>query len=127
MALKPAEDVLPRAVLNVGKVKERLLDEDEMISRVNDMFNDPEFDKKRREATLELLKLLTDLVQKHPEQRFGQILQNYGFVKQTRPINPETAAQFRVEWQNEFYEEPTRVLKRVRSRLSLDDIENPKG
>ena len=86
---------------------------------------DKEFDKARQEATAELLKLLAQLVLEHPEQRFSQILQNYGFVKPTRPINPASAEEFNVHWQNEFYMEPTALLKRVKDRI--DGIKNFKG
>lgn len=82
----------------MGKFKELL-----------DMFNDPEFDKARKEATLTLLFLLKELILKHPEQRFSQILTNYGFTNGT----------------NEFYLEPVELLKRVKERIN--DLENPKG
>lgn len=108
MVLKLVAVVLHLADRNVGRFKEN-----------------EEFDKERREATVELLRILGRLVAKHPEQRFSQILQNYGFVKGTRPINPAKAAEFRVEWQNEFYMEPVELLKRVQERLR--DIENPEG
>ncbi len=86
-----------------------------------DIFDDPEFDKKRKEATGELLQILGQLILDNPEQRFSQILSNYGFVKATRPANPEQ----RIDWQNEFYLEPVALLKRVQERLN--DITNPKG
>lgn len=80
----------------------------------------PEFDKARREATIELLRILGRLVAKHPELRFSQILQTYGFVKPNRPANPEQ----RIDWQNEFYMEPVELLKRVQERVR--DIKSSK-
>lgn len=80
------------------------------------MFNDPEFDRKRKEATLTLLHLLSKIIMEHPEQRFSQILQNYGFVKPNRPANPDQ----RIDWQNEFYTEPQEIIKRVQERLKSD-------
>ena len=106
MALKPVEAVLLRAVLNVGKFKELA------------MFNDPEFDKQRKESTLQLLQILGQLILEHPEQRFGQILQNYGFVSHYDENDPYA-------WNNEFYMEPVALLKRVQAKLNA--IKNPKG
>lgn len=81
----------------------------------------PEFDKARKEATMELLQILGQLILEHPEQRFSQILSNYGFVKANRPASPEQ----RIDWQNEFYLEPVALLKRVQERVR--DLKNPKG
>lgn len=99
-------------VRNVGKFKEQA---------ILDMFNDPKFDRARLEANMELLTILMGLVSNHPEQRFSQILRNYGFVRETRPVNPESLeSQHVVDWCNEFYAEPQEVLKRVKERLKSD-------
>lgn len=93
-----------------------------VVQRPRAMFKaNPEFDKARKEATMELLQILGQLILEHPEQRFSQILSNYGFVKATRPANPE----LRIDWQNEFYMEPVELLKRVQERVR--DIKNSKG
>ena len=84
-----------------------------------------EFDKARQEATMELLQILGQLILENPHLRFSQILDNYGFVKPARPINPAHAEQFNVQWQNEFYMEPVDLLKRVKDRI--DGIKNFKG
>lgn len=91
-------------------MKEKAIDE--MVSRVNDMFTNPEFDRKRKEATMELLQLLGQLILEHPEQRFSQILQNYGFV-----IWDDSDIESN-SWSNEFYLEPVTLLKRVKERIN---------
>ena len=67
----------------------------------------------RQEQNKELVKLLSELIEQHPDLRFSQILFNFGFVKQDRPANPNLG----VGWQNEFYLESEKVLKRVLERL----------
>lgn len=67
----------------------------------------------RQYANYQLVRILVDLIKDNPEQRFSQILQNYGFIKPNRPTNPEV----RIDWQNEFYEEPEVVLERVKQRI----------
>jgi len=113
----------------MGKVKQKLIEEkateDALVKKTLGMFNDPDFDKARKAATLALLGLLGQLVIENPNMRFSQILQNYGFVKPARPINPAHAEEFNVQWQNEFYLEPVALLKRVQERIH--DIKNPKG
>lgn len=67
----------------------------------------------RLEANQRLLEILNRIVQNNPDLRFGQILRNYGFIKEVRPGKPELC----LEWQNEFYTEPAKVLARVEQRL----------
>lgn len=67
----------------------------------------------RQEANRELSDILSYLVEKHKDLRFGQILLTYRFVKQERSAKPE----LRISWQDEFYMEPEEVLKRVRRAL----------
>lgn len=69
----------------------------------------------RQKNNKELLAILNELVDNFPDQRFSQILQNYGFVKQTRPAKPDT---FDVNWLNEYYSEPEYVLERVKRKMS---------
>ena len=78
-----------------------------------------QFDKERQEANRELVKLLAELVEKHPTQRFSQILRNYGFIKQSAWDVLQNDVQ---SWMNEFYAEPQQVLDRVRK--CLDEIRN---
>ena len=109
------------AAVNVSKFKDQREEEDRILS----MFNNPQFDEERKQATLELLAILTELIVKHPEQRFSQILRNYGFVRETRPIKAERGEMLGVDWKNEFSLEPVELLKRVKRRKN--DIENPEG
>ena len=59
-----------------------------------------------------LIENLKTLVEKHPEQRFSQILLNFGFVKQVKSPNEE-----KLYWKNEFYIEPDDVIKRLKLDL----------
>lgn len=72
------------------------------------------FDQARLKANRELIETLTDLVEQNPSQRFGQILRNYGFIKENRPAKPSNPD---IYWQNEFYKEPSEVLQRVKQRI----------
>lgn len=95
---------------------------DSIVQDILDMFSpsnpkNKKFDRKRHHANKRLLKLLSKAMSKHPEQRFGQILQNFGFVKTTRPINPKSATEYHVEWHNEFFVEPSDLLKRVKVKF----------
>lgn len=123
VAPRLVEAVRHLAVLNVGKVKEKLQEQEDFYAKVaNEIFKpNPEFDAARKAATLALLGLLSQLIEKNPTMRFSQILQNYGFVKPNRPAHPDQ----RIDWQNEFYMEPVALLKRVQDRIN--DIENPEG
>lgn len=72
----------------------------------------------RLEANRELVKILGEIVEKETDQRFSQILRNYGFVREIRPVKPEAG----IPWQNEFYSEPQKILERVkRIKESLDN------
>ena len=64
---------------------------------------DSEFDKKRQEANREIVKRITDVIEKHPEQRFIQIL--WGLDVISSDINGEIL--------DRFYEEPWITLTRV--------------
>jgi hypothetical protein len=75
--------------------------------------HDNEFDRHRRDATIELVQILAWLVAEHPEQRFGQLLQNYGFVSFYDESDPYA-------WNNEFYLEPVELLKRVQEKLNIE-------
>jgi hypothetical protein len=67
----------------------------------------------RLEANKKLVKLLSDLVDSNPDQRFSQILRNYGFIKEDRPARPEMC----ISIQNEFYVESDKILERVEERV----------
>lgn len=78
-----------------------------------------EFDRKRYEATKELVIILGTLVVKHPTQRFGQLLRNYGFIQDG--VMDSTGEMH--HWANEFYTEPQLVLDRVKKALKELDGE----
>lgn len=64
-----------------------------------------------------LLHELEHLINIHPDLRFSQILQNYGFIKPERPARPEN----KIGWQNEFYVEPEVILERVRRIIKYNE------
>lgn len=68
----------------------------------------------RQEANLELLKIMEMLINTQTDMRFSQILLAYGFVKQERPAKPKEERP--ISWQDEFFMEPEKVLKRVKQR-----------
>jgi hypothetical protein len=71
----------------------------------------------RKESNIDLLNLLEFLIERHPDMRFGQILQNFGFVKAERPAKSEN----RISWQNEFYLEGSEILERVQRTMKFID------
>lgn len=72
----------------------------------------------RLDCNKDLLALLEDLIDAYPDQRFSQILQNYGFIKPGRPVKDPG----RIYWQNEFNIEPDELLERVKRRI--EDMEH---
>ena len=78
-----------------------------------------EFDQQRISANKELLTILTGLIEDYPTLRFGQLLNVFDFIKNIRP----TKEELEVSWQNEFYLEPTELVKRVKQRIKdLGDL-----
>ena len=71
----------------------------------------------RLESNRRLVEILNRLVENNPDQRFSQILRNYGFIKEERPARPEMC----ISVQNEFYVESDKILERVERRVT--DIE----
>lgn len=72
----------------------------------------------RKESNIDLLNRLEYLIEKHPDMRFSQILQNFGFVKPQRAVRDPG----RISWQNEFYIEGSDLLTRVIRRI--EDMES---
>lgn len=72
----------------------------------------------RADNNFELLSILRDLVNKYEDLRFGQLLQSFGFIKPERAVKDPG----RINWQNEFYLEPSELLERVKKRIK--DMEN---
>lgn len=78
----------------------------------------------RQEANQELVNLLQLLIKENPDLRFGQILRNFRFIKEQRPGKPELC----IDWQNEFFTEPQKVLERVIQAIEdYEEIKNSKG
>ncbi len=59
--------------------------------------------KNRARTNLALVQNLFDLVEKHPDMRFSQILSSFGFVEDTGMG----------KWKDEFFVEPEKTLERV--------------
>ena len=68
----------------------------------------------RQQANIQLVHELMRLVELYPDQRFSQILLNYRFVKQERPMKPNQ--DIHVSWQDEYYVEPDIILERVNGK-----------
>jgi len=66
----------------------------------------------RLEENRELIKLLSELVEKNPSERFHQILRNNGFITEYRDDT-----NMPVYWENEFYLESENLLNRVKQIL----------
>lgn len=66
----------------------------------------------RQQANAELADILTYIIELNPDMRFGQILQNYGFI-----IRDDDGS-----WSNGFYLEPQILLKRVRESLEQSNL-----
>ncbi len=71
----------------------------------------------RQLKNIELLEILTKIVAQNPDLRFSQILSSYGFVKHTRPLEQASAHLHNVDWEDEFYAEPEKVLARVKNMI----------
>jgi hypothetical protein len=82
------------------------------------------FDQERLKANKELAELLAKLVEENPNQRFSQILKNFGFVKHTRPAKQETCDNHNINWKDEFYEEPQKILERVKARIKNNEAKD---
>ncbi len=66
----------------------------------------------RQQSNLELAAILEELIKKHPDLRFGQILAAFGFIQEDRKDHNSAPL-----WVNEFYTEPEEVLVRVAAAL----------
>lgn len=71
----------------------------------------------RYEANRSLVAILAAYVENHPDQRFSQILNNYGFVKRD-------SVDGNNYWKDEFYVEPDFILERVEDELEKAFGEN---
>jgi hypothetical protein len=62
----------------------------------------------RKEANMEIVRLLLNFINMNPEQRFGQILMNLNIVQRDNESGKLV---------NNFYEEPEKTLERVKETL----------
>ena len=69
----------------------------------------------QRATNKEILDLLDKLVEKFPEQRFGQILFNY-------VLNYSQTDSGQIHIDDPFYEISERTLKRIKERVKKYDI-----
>ena len=70
----------------------------------------------RQDANKEILSILAGMIEDYPDQRFSQILCNYGFATM------EYGRDFNY-WKDEFYLESTELLKRLRGKHESDTDE----
>jgi hypothetical protein len=62
----------------------------------------------RKEANVEIVRLLLNYINMNPEQRFGQVLMNLKIVQRDNESGKLV---------NNFYEEPEKTLERVKETL----------
>jgi hypothetical protein len=62
----------------------------------------------RKEANIEIVRLLLNYINMNPEQRFGQVLMNLKIVQRDNESGKLV---------NNFYEEPEKTLERVKETL----------
>jgi hypothetical protein len=65
----------------------------------------------RLEANIEILKILSEYLEKNPDMRFGQALNNLGIVEQKLNIDGSTV------WENYFYIESEDTLNRMKKGI----------
>ena len=66
----------------------------------------------RQESNREIIRLLSEMVEQHAEQRFGQLLINFG-VLQLEMTETEQPAHEKPRVSDPFYEESSATLKRL--------------
>ena len=74
----------------------------------------------RLEDNKELLKILTKLINKNPDLRFGQLLRAYNFVGDISIAFTDIDGYIiskPIGWEDEFYLESSALLERVKRRV----------
>jgi hypothetical protein len=66
--------------------------------------------KQRLSSNIQIVQKLSELIIKYPDQRFGQILINYGFIETKTDLKT-----FETVVKDPFYEESIDTLKRVKN------------
>ena len=72
-------------------------------------------DLNRLNENRQLLKILEELIEKNPSERFSQILRNNEFISEHRDGN-----NMPIFWENEFYLESEALLQRVKKGRKND-------
>lgn len=67
----------------------------------------------RQNSNRQLVQTLAALVEANPTQRFGQILRNYGFIRDQVMATRAGSAHEEHLWENEFNTESDNILERV--------------
>ena len=70
----------------------------------------------RQEQNRQIVQLMQTLVESYPDLRFGQILQNFGFVD-VLELHKHVMEFSGNVWTDEFYKEPEVILKRVKEAI----------
>lgn len=66
--------------------------------------------KQRLSSNIQIVQKLSELIIKYPDQRFGQILINYGFIETETDLKT-----FKTVVKDPFYEESIDTLNRVKN------------
>ena len=66
----------------------------------------------RKEANMEIVRLLVNYINDNPDQRFGQILRNVGVV-----VDYWNEQEMKKDWMNHFNEEPQAMLDRMLEQM----------
>lgn len=66
----------------------------------------------RKEANMEIIRLLVNYINENPDQRFSQVLLNLGAVTYDMTLPGASV------WLNEFYKEPLAVLERMKKMVN---------
>ncbi len=74
----------------------------------------------RLEANHELLAILSNYLEKHPDIRFSQALMNCYFVKQ-EDRRPTISIYKDLIWRDEFYLESEVLLERVKEAMGIEN------
>jgi hypothetical protein len=67
----------------------------------------------RKEANMEIIRLLVNCINMAPDQRFGQLLRNTGVI-----IDRMESGDNSPKWMNHFNEEPQAMLERMKKEIA---------
>lgn len=72
----------------------------------------------RKEANMEIIRLLVNYINQHPDQRWGQVLRNTGCVQDFTMLPYKPTEMPLMFWKREMMEEPIQILERMKKELS---------